>query len=111
MALIDELTEKTAPSLTPIAGAKPVGNDPSYEPEFERVKAEIDKLTALSGGTPAWEDVVAGSERLLQEKAKDLRLCVWGSVGNFRRSGLAGFARGFFITSKLCTQFWEGMYP
>lgn len=111
MALLDELTEKTAPFLTPIAGAKPVGNDPAYEPEFERVKAEIDKLTALSGGTPSWEDVVASSERLLQEKAKDLRLCVWSSVAQFRRSGVTGFVRGFFITSKLCSQFWEGMYP
>src|SRR5438552_2001631 len=106
MALLDELTENAAQFLTPIAGAKPTGNDPSYEPEFERVKAEIDKLSAVSGGTPAWDDVVASSERLLQEKAKDLRLCVWSSIGLFRRSGIAGFARGFVMTSKLCAQFW-----
>lgn len=111
MALLDELTEKAAPFLTPIAGAKPTGNDPSYEPEFERVKAEIDKLTALSGGAPSWDDVISGSDGLLQAKAKDLRLCVWSSVAQFKRSGLGGFARGFFITSKLCAQFWEGIYP
>lgn len=111
MALLDELTENAAQYLKPIAGEKPVGNDPSYEPEFERVKAEIDKLTSMSGGTPAWDEVVANSDRLLQGKAKDLRLCVWGNVAQFKRSGLAGFARGFVVTSKLCAQFWEGMYP
>ncbi|HYQ43730.1 MAG TPA: type VI secretion system protein TssA [Polyangiaceae bacterium] len=111
MALLDELSENAALFSTPIAGAKPAGNDPSYEPEFERVKAEIDKLTALSGGTPVWDDVIAGSERLLQEKAKDLRLCVWSSVGQLRRSGVLGLARGMVMTSKLCSSFWEGMYP
>ncbi|HEX2671884.1 MAG TPA: type VI secretion system ImpA family N-terminal domain-containing protein, partial [Polyangiaceae bacterium] len=111
MALLDELTENAAQFLTPIAGEKPVGNDPSYEPDFERVKAEIDKLAAMSGGTPAWDEVIAGSERLLQAKAKDLRLCVWGNLAQFKRSGVAGFARGFVVTSKVCAQFWEGMYP
>jgi len=111
MALLEELTENAAQFLTPIAGAKPVGNDPAYEPAFERVKGEIDKLTALSGGTPAWGDVVTGSESLLREKAKDLRLCVWSNVAQFRSAGIVAFARGFVMTSKVCGQFWEGMYP
>jgi type VI secretion system protein VasJ len=111
MALLDELTENAARFLTPIAGAKPAGNDPLYEPEFERVKSEIDKLTALSGVAPAWGDVVVVSERLLEEKAKDLRLCVWLSIGLLRQKGVLGLAQGMVVTSKLCAAFWEGMYP
>jgi type VI secretion system protein VasJ len=111
MALLDELTENAARFLKPIAGAKPAGNDPLYEPEFERVKSEIDKLTALSGVVPAWEDIVLVSERLLEEKSKDLRLCVWLSIGLLRRKGVLGLAQGLLVTSKLCSAFWEGMYP
>ena len=111
MALPDELAEKAARFLTPIAGANPAGNDPLYEPDFERVKLEIDKLTAMSGGAPAWDDVVSFSERLLQDKAKDLRLCVWLSIGRLRRSGIAGFAEGLVMTSKVSTAFWDAMYP
>jgi type VI secretion system protein VasJ len=111
MALLDELTENAARLLTPIAGAKPAGSDPSYDPEFERVKAEIDKLSALSGGAPAWDTVVVVGERLLEEKAKDLRLCVWLSIGLLRQKGVLGLAQGLVVTSKLCSAFWEGMYP
>ena len=111
MALLDELVEKSAPFLVPIAGANPAGSDPLYEPEFERVKLEIDKLSAMSGGAPAWPDVVAKSEGLLKGKAKDLRLCIWLTVGRLRVSGLSGFAEGLVLTSKLCGAFWDGMYP
>ena len=42
--LRETLAEKIAPLKAPIPGGEPQGIDASYEPEFEEVKAEIDKL-------------------------------------------------------------------
>ena len=111
MALIDELVEKAAPFVAPIAGASPAGADPLYDPEFEKVKLELDKLTSMTGGAVSWPDVQSSCERLLKEKAKDVRLCIWLTIARQRTSGTTGLASGMALTRDVCTAFWDGMFP
>ncbi|HEY2409958.1 MAG TPA: type VI secretion system protein TssA [Polyangiaceae bacterium] len=111
MALIETLVEKAQPFLEPIAGDNPAGNDPAYEPDFEKVKLELDKLTSMSGGTPAWDDMIALGDGLLKGKAKDFRLAVWLSVARMQTSGLNGLLEGFSLTHQLSGKFWDNMYP
>jgi type VI secretion system protein VasJ len=109
--MLEDLTQKAAPFLLPICAEQPCGKDPSYEPDFESVKAEIDKLTALSGEPPDFRRVITLGEQLLQKTAKDLRLAVWMSVARQRTNGLAGLVEGLVVTRGLASTFWDGMFP
>jgi type VI secretion system protein VasJ len=108
---LETLLEQTAGLRAPIAGESPCGADVSLEPEFERVKAELDKLTSIEGGDVDWRSVVAVSEELLGTKTKDLRLAVWLTAGAFERSGWDGLARGLAVCRGLVSEMWEPLLP
>ncbi len=105
------LTEKIAPLIAAIPGAEPHGMDASYEPDFEAVKAEIDKLGSLDGAQPAWGQVARGSEELLKTKTKDLRLSAWRVVALMVESGPAGLAEGMLGMLEVGRAHWDAMYP
>ncbi len=95
----------------PFLPDSPAGIDISYDAEFESIKAEIDKLTAMSGGQPVWRDVIETSNRLLTAKAKDLRLLVWSTVARHQQGGVDGLAEGLAILARVAEDFWDTMNP
>ncbi|MBX3184475.1 MAG: type VI secretion system protein TssA [Polyangiaceae bacterium] len=105
------LTEKIAPLVAAIPGGEPQGIDASYEPDFEVVKAEIDKLGSLDGAQPAWGQVARGSEELLKTKTKDLRLSAWRTVALMVESGPQGLAEGMLGMLEVGRAHWDAMYP
>ncbi len=109
--LRETLDEKVAPLKAAIAGAEPQGVDASYEPEFEEVKAEIDKLGSVEGEQPDWGKVATGSAEILQNKSKDLRLATWLAVARMVQSGPAGLAEGLLGLLVICQEHWDGMFP
>ena len=46
--LLETLVEKTAALRAPFPGDAPSGEDIGFDPEFEVVKGEIDKLSSLT---------------------------------------------------------------
>jgi type VI secretion system protein VasJ len=107
----EEAAEKQAPLLAPIAGASPVGVDVSYDPDFERIKGEIDKLTSMAGGQPAWPDVQRLSAEVLATKSKDLRVLSWMSVAKVKLEGWKGFGEALVAYDAISRAFWDTMYP
>jgi type VI secretion system protein VasJ len=95
----------------PFGGESPAGMDVSYDSEFESVKGEIDKLTAMAGAQPVWRDVVEISDRILQNKSKDLRLLVWSVVGRQQTAGIGGLVEGLAILKRVAEGYWETMNP
>ena len=108
---LETLAERTAAQRGPIAGDTPVGADMSFDPDFERVKAELDKLTGMTGGQPNWREVVGITDKLLGEKTKDLRLATWGTVGKMNLRGWVGLAEGVSVYHALIKEFWPTMFP
>ena len=90
-SFIEEVVAYSEPFKAPIEGASPVGSDISYDPDFETLKAEIDKLASLAGEQPNWSEIVVVGEELLRERSKDLRILMWSSIGRLRTRGLRGF--------------------
>ncbi|MEZ4371009.1 MAG: type VI secretion system protein TssA [Polyangiaceae bacterium] len=109
--LRETLAEKIAPLKGPIPGGEPQGADASYEPEFEEVKAEIDKLGSLDGEQPNWGRVASVSAEILQNKSKDMRLVTWLAVARMVQSGPAGLAEGLLGILEVSREHWDGMYP
>ena len=105
------LVEQTQSMRAPVPGDAPGGLDPSLDPQFERIQAEVDKLGSVSGGTPDWGGVVREGEELLATKAKDLRVGIWTACGAVEQSGWPGLARALVVLRSLVTDYWDAMWP
>ena len=98
--------------LTPISDDRPAGDDISYEPEFEALQAEIDKMSVVSAaGEVDWKKVVDLSVTLLAEKGKHLLVCVYLARGLMETRQFAGFILGTQILKDLTATFWDNLYP
>jgi type VI secretion system protein VasJ len=112
---MSEVTEKlkaAAEALAqPVPGDSPGGTDISYEPDFDLVRAEIDKLTAMTGEIPNWGQIISAGEDLLTSKSKDMRLLAWVAAARMKRDGLMGLATGLATMNAVCRAQWDTMFP
>jgi len=83
--------------VAPISPEAPAGVDLSYDPEFERLVAEVGKLTSLAGELPDWAFLLAECTRTLGEKSKDLRVMSWLVAAHAFTSGWTGIAVGLDV--------------
>jgi len=98
---------------TPIPGAQPAGADPSYEPEFEQLQAEIDKLSMPStdGQGIDWEKIVKLCQTILSAKGKHLPSAAYMAVALMKTKAVPGLADGVTILKDVTTIFWEDLFP
>lgn len=111
MALLETLIERTASLRAPLAGDNPAGKDATFEPDFEQLKGEIDKLTSMAGSPPNWRDVEKLASDILSEKAKDFRVVTWLALAKMQQNGFTGFAEGLSVMRGLIDEYWATMYP
>jgi type VI secretion system protein VasJ len=97
--------------LAPIAGANPAGQDLSYDPAFEQLAAEIEKVTSVAGELPDWGLVRRESARILREGSKDLRAASWWVASAGILEGWPAVAEGATTYQALVERFWNEMYP
>ncbi len=96
----------------PIPGDNPAGIDIRYEPEFEQIQAEIDKLSSpTASGQVDWQKVVKVGSTILAEKSKDLKVAGYLAVGLMHTAGIDGLANGLLVMRGLLEQFWDNLYP
>ena len=97
---------------TPISQDSPSGVDVSYEPEYEDLQSEIEKLTSptLSGGID-WKRVIKLSSDILAEKSKHLLVASYLFVALVHAKGIEGFGTGLTIYRDLLDNFWDNLFP
>ncbi len=100
----------------PINPDHPGGSDVRYEPEFEELQAEIEKLSFPSADPSAdggvdWEKVTALASAILAEKSKNILVASYLAVAQIYTSEIEGLAVGSCILRDLLDQFWENLYP
>ena len=97
----------------PISPDHPAGEDIAYDPDFEALQAEIDKMSIASAeitGTD-WGKVVALCATILGTKCKHLLVAVYCCVGLARTRQLEGVSQGANLLADLIRNFWEDMFP
>lgn len=99
--------------ITPVSPGKPAGNDPGYEPEFEQLQAEIDRLSAPSadGQGVDWDKIIALSTTILTTKGKHLQTAGYLAVALMKKNGLQGLGVGAKVFSDMVITFWEDLWP
>ena len=101
--------ERIADLLEPIAGG--VGEDISYDEQFEEIKNETEKLASLTGETCDWSSIGVTAEEILQEKSKDFRVACYLATCKAREGTLEGVLDGLMLMQEMAGKWWEEMYP
>src|ERR1700729_481459 len=107
--VVNASKEKLEALLAPIDGG--AGADISYDEMFDKVKAEVEKLTSMSGGKVDWNAISASSEELLSDKGKDFRVALYYAAARANIEGIPGLFDGFVVLSELTANFWTTMGP
>lgn len=95
----------------PVPGADRAGKPARYTPEFERLEAEITKLSSLTGGDIDWYAVVNDATVVLTSRSKDLLAAVYLARAWFHLEGAIGLQRGLGMVHDLITTFWDDLQP
>ena len=95
----------------PIPGAERAGQPARYTPEFERLEAEITKLSSLTGGDVDWYVVVSDATTVLASRSKDLLAAVYLCRAQYQLEGAVGLERGLGVVRDLLTTFWDDLQP
>ncbi|MGA1846962.1 type VI secretion system protein TssA [Deferribacter abyssi] len=97
---------------TPISEDNPAGEDYRFEPEYEAIQSEIDKLSSpTANSTTDWGKVKKLSEEFLSTKSKDLLIAAYLSVALLYTDKTDGIYPGAVIINDMLHNFWDTMYP
>jgi type VI secretion system protein VasJ len=109
---VSDLAAVAALGTTPIAGANPAGVSARYEPDFEKLAAEIAKLESVEGrNSIKWDIVVESGISLLSGKTKDLLVSSYLTLGLLQEDGYPGLAAGLTACKDILSTFWENVFP
>lgn len=94
------------PWLNPVSDAQPVGDDPAYDDDFQRMREEVDKLSGIDTAL-----ITQLSEKLLTAHCKDVRVATYYCWARLHQEGDAGLADGLTLLAGLVERFGEQLLP
>lgn len=91
----------------------PYGEDVKYDAVYLDLRAEVQKLTAVSSldGGIDWKSIRAWGISILGEKSKDLTVASYLTLALFQLDGYGGLADGIALLTKMMRDDWDGMFP
>ncbi|EIK93351.1 type VI secretion-associated protein [Pseudomonas sp. M47T1] len=106
LALARDQAERWQPWLLPISADSPVGEDPGYDDDFQRMREEVNKLSGADA-----ERVVQLAEKLLTHTCKDLRVGTYYLWARLQKDGEAGLADGLTLLAALVERYAAEVLP
>ncbi|MGP0016596.1 type VI secretion system protein TssA [Pseudomonas sp.] len=106
LSLAHEQAARWQPWLQPISADAPVGEDPGYDDDFQRMREEVNKLSGADT-----ELVVQLAEKLLVHTCKDLRVATYYLWARLQKEGEAGLADGLSLLAALVERFAGEVLP
>lgn len=96
----------------PISDDAPCGADARYEPEFEEMQIEIDKLSSpTASGQVDWAKIRKNAEIVLQDKSKDLTAACYLAVALVIADKIDGLDNGLIVLKDLVETHWDNLFP
>ncbi len=94
------------PWMHPISTDSPVGEDPGYDDDFQRMREEVNKLSGADA-----EQVAQLAEKLLIHNCKDLRVATYYLWARLHKDGEVGLADGLSLLAALVERFADAVLP
>lgn len=92
--------------LQPIQADNPVGEDPGYDDDFQRLREEVNKLSGADV-----DRVIGLAEKLLKHHCKDLRVVTYYLWARLQKDGEAGLADGLGLLAALIERYADDVLP
>ncbi|WP_433735866.1 type VI secretion system protein TssA [Pseudomonas putida] len=92
--------------LQPISPESPVGEDPGYDDDFQRMREEVNKLSGADVDL-----VLQLAQKLLTQSCKDLRVSTYYLWARLHKDGEAGLADGLQLLAALIERFAAEVLP
>jgi type VI secretion system protein VasJ len=109
--LSEEKSKWQAIGSAPISSEAPSGNSIRYDPEFEQLQTEMQKLENLSGDPVDWKKVVTLSGSILQKKSKDLLVGSYLILALLETEGIQGLSKGLACLEGIISEHWLSLFP
>ena len=106
LALARETSGRWQGWLQPISADTPVGEDPGYDDDFQRMREEVNKLSGADA-----ERVAQLAEKLLRQSCKDLRVATYYLWARLHQDGEAGLADGLGLLAALVGHYAQQVLP
>ncbi|WP_324002938.1 VasL domain-containing protein [Aeromonas hydrophila] len=88
-----------------------VGRDPRMLPEYEALRAEINKLSHASRPEVDWQRIHQLASLILEKHGVDLQTAIYFTLARSRLQGLSGFTEGCEFLANLIVTQWESFWP
>ncbi|WP_349921904.1 VasL domain-containing protein [Aeromonas veronii] len=88
-----------------------VGRDPRMLPEYEALRAEINKLSHASRPEVDWHRIHQLSSQIFEKHGVDLQTAIYFTLARSRLQGLSGFTEGCEFLANLIVTQWESFWP
>ena len=96
----------------PIKAEQPAGSDIRYDPLFEQLQAEVEKLSTPSAASAVdWGKIVNLASEILAQKSKDLLVASYLAVALIYTRKIEGLAIGLQFYRDLLEKFWDTLFP
>lgn len=96
----------------PVSEQAPTGSDIRYEPDFEALSDEVEKMSSpTASGAVDWQRVADLAADILAHASKDLLVACYLNIALMQTQGLKGLATGARVLRDLLETFWDGLYP
>ena len=92
--------------LHPIGSEPGIGDDPAYDDDFQLMREEINKLSGAD-----LEQICALAQRVLCERAKDIRVVTWYIQARLHRDGERGLADGVLLLTAMLNRYGQQCHP
>ncbi len=99
-------TQNWQPWLAPVSDARPTGEDPGYDDDFQRIREEVNKLSGIDTGL-----ICTLAEKLLTTTAKDIRIATYYCWARLHQDGETGFAEGLELLAGLIQRYGTQLHP
>lgn len=106
LCVAHEQADHWQPWLQPISAEFPVGKDPGYDDDFQRMRDEVSKLSGADAG-----QVAQLAQKLLHQSCKDLRVATYYLWARLHKEGEVGLADGLSLLAALIERFAETVLP
>lgn len=88
-----------------------VGQDPRMLPEYEALRAEINKLSHASRPDVDWQRIHQLASRIFEIHGVDLQTAIYFTLARARLQGLRGFTEGCEFLANLIVTQWDTFWP
>ncbi|MBP8127583.1 MAG: type VI secretion system ImpA family N-terminal domain-containing protein [Aeromonadaceae bacterium] len=99
------------PQNQPGQQALKVGRDPRMLPEYEALRAEINKLSHASRPEVDWLKIHQLASQIFEKQGVDLQTAIYFTLARSRLKGLDGFTEGCEFLANLIVTQWDSFWP